>query len=85
MLPTTTSGISNARVAVMVLSVEKTFHIGSGKMAVFPVTIMTAIVSPMALPIPRMTAADIPEAAAGTMTFIMVSHLVAPMASEASL
>ena len=54
-------------------------------MAEFPVTIITAMVSPMALPTPRMIAAEIPEMAAGTTTFVVVSHLVAPMARDASL
>ena len=70
----------------MVLISEKMFHMGSGNMAgLFPVTIMTAIVSPMALPIPRMAAAEIPDIAAGTMTLIVVSQRVAPMARDASL
>ena len=51
----------------------------------FPVSIRTAIVSPMALPIPSMMAADTPDTAAGRTTLTMDSHLVAPIAREASL
>src|SRR5690606_29452780 len=41
--------------------------------------------SPIALPIPSIIAAIIPEDAAGTNIYRIVSHLVAPKAKEASL
>ena len=50
-----------------------------------PVAIRTVIVSPTALPIPSITAAIIPEEAAGITTFHIVCHLVAPRAREAIL
>ena len=52
--------------------------------AALPVTIITAIVSPMALPIPSMTAVRMPDLPAGTTTRQMVCHRVAPMARPAS-
>ena len=61
------------------------FQTGSGMMAAFPATIMTAMVSPTARPMPRMIAAAIPERAAGTRTRLMVCQRVAPMASDPSL
>ena len=64
---------------------EKTLVIGSGMTAAFPVTMSTAIVSPMARPIPSMTAALIPETAPGTITLLMVCHRVAPSARLPSL
>ena len=59
---------------------EKTFVMGLGMMAAFPVTMSTAMVSPRALPVPRMMAAVIPEKAEGITTRLMVCHRVAPMA-----
>ena len=61
------------------------FQIGSGMIAAFPATIMTAMVSPTARPMPRMMAAAMPESAAGTRTRLMVCQRVAPMASDPSL
>ena len=52
--------------------------------AAFPVTIRTAMVSPIARPMPRMMAAVIPEMAAGTTTRTIVCHFVAPSAREPS-
>ncbi len=52
--------------------------------AALPATIRTAMVSPIALPIPRMIAAAIPDSAAGTITRLIVCHRVAPMAREPS-
>ncbi len=52
--------------------------------AALPVTIRAAIVSPTALPIPRIAAAVIPEIAYGIMTRCMVCHLFAPSARLAS-
>jgi hypothetical protein len=49
----------------------------------FPITIVTAIVSPIARPSPRTTAPAIPDAAF-PKTILVVSHLVAPSASAAS-
>src|SRR5271157_160346 len=56
-----------------------------GMRRAFPATIMTAMVSPTALPIPRMKLARIPDRAAGRTTLQMVCHLVAPIAMDASL
>ena len=72
-------------VPVIVVISENMFQSGSGTKATFPVTIITAIVSPIALPNPRMIAADTPDMAAGKTTFMVVSHLEAPIASDASL
>ena len=83
--PATDSGSCRAMVPVSVLMRPKTFHRGSGITGEFPVSIRTAIVSPIALPTPRMIAAEIPEIAAGTTTLTIVSHLVAPIAWDASL
>ncbi len=60
------------------------FQIGLGMIAVLPVTMMTAMVSPIARPIPRMIAAAIPERAAGTMTRLIVCQRVAPVARDPS-
>jgi len=57
----------------------------SGSAAAPPATMSTTIVSPMALAIPRITAVDIPDRAAGTITRAIVSNLVAPSAYDASL
>ncbi len=72
-------------VEVIGLILLNTLNMGSGTIAEFPQTIITAMVSPTALPIPSIIAADIPDMAAGVTTFIVVSHLVAPMAMDASL
>ena len=56
----------------------------SGKRAALPVTIITAIVSPMARPTPSIIAVRMPERAAGTVTRQMVCQRVAPNASAAS-
>src|SRR2546428_56894 len=50
----------------------------------FPITINTAIVSPMARPMPRITPVRIPGLAAGNSTLQIVCHLVAPRANDAS-
>src|SRR5665648_724750 len=55
-----------------------------GMTAALPVTIITVMVSPMARPIPSITAVEIPEIAAGTVMRYMVCHLVAPSASDPS-
>ncbi len=52
--------------------------------AAFPVTIITAIVSPITLPMPSMTAASIPGRAAYATMRHVVCHFVAPMAIAAS-
>ena len=51
----------------------------------FPVTISTVIVSPMARPMPSITAARTPDLAAGSCTRHTVCHGVAPMARLALL
>ena len=55
-----------------------------GIFATLPATIITAIASPIALPIPSTTDVKIPLFAAGTTTLNTVSVLVAPSASDAS-
>ena len=83
MLPLATSPISEAMVAVMVLTGEKIDWIPFGITGAFPVTIITVMVSPITLPIPSMTAVMTPERAAGRVDFQMVCQGVAPKASEA--
>src|SRR3989338_1188059 len=56
-----------------------------GKARLFPATISTIIVSPIILPKPNIIAATRPEPAAGTTTFLIVIHFVAPKARLASL
>ena len=56
----------------------------TGILAWFPATIITAIVSPIARPIPRTTAARIPDFAAGSITIKMLLSFVAPSAREPS-
>ncbi len=84
MEPLATSPISAAMVAVMVRTGMNSAWRSTGMRAALPVTIMTAMVSPMARPMPSMTAVTMPERAAGTTTRQMVCQRVAPMASEAS-
>ena len=72
------------KVPVRVRIGESTLYIGSGMMGEFPVTIRTAIVSPTARPMPRMSAAVMPERAEGTTTCEMVCHRVVPRAREPS-
>ena len=56
-----------------------------GIWATFPATIITAILSPINLPIARMILVSIPGLAIGSSTFLIVCHFVAPNASDASL
>ena len=56
-----------------------------GIRGILPQTMITAIVSPTARPIPSTTEAAIPGFAAGTTTLKMVSILEAPRASAPSL
>ena len=53
-------------------------------MAALPVTIKTAMVSPMALPMPNIAAAVIPDDAYGKITFQIVCQCDAPNAKLAS-
>jgi hypothetical protein len=55
-----------------------------GRRAALPVTIITAMVSPMARPMPSIPAMITPERPAGTTTRQVVCQRVAPMASPAS-
>ncbi len=48
----------------------------------FPATIITAMVSPTALPMARMTLAMIPDFAARIVTIWIVCHVVAPSARD---
>ena len=50
-----------------------------------PATMITAKVSPTALPIPKITAVMIPGNAAGNMIFLIVCQFVAPKPRDASL
>ena len=60
-------------------------RIDVGNAVEFPATSITAIVSPNALPIPRITPASIPDLAAGTVTLNIVSIFDAPNARDPSL
>src|SRR5579883_1613396 len=51
----------------------------------FPITIVTAIVSPTALASPSIAAAKIPDLAYGNTALEMTSHFVAPRDNIASL
>ena len=46
-----------------------------------PATMRTTMVLPMALDMPRMTAVEMPDNAAGIITFTMVSNFVASLNS----
>jgi len=59
--------------------------IESGMAAALPATMITAIVSPTARPMPRMTLAMIPDLAAGIITMRVVCQRVAPRAIDPSL
>ena len=50
----------------------------------FPITIVTAIVSPSARPSPRITAPKMPDRAYGSTALVIISQRVAPSASIAS-
>ena len=76
--------ISAAMVAVIVRMGEKNNAKPDGITGAFPVTIITAIVSPKARPIPNMIAVKTPERAAGKVTYQMVCHSVVPRARDAS-
>lgn len=60
-------------------------NIDPGNCVMFPATIITANVSPIALPIPNIMPVSIPGNAAGTIIFLIVCHLVAPSPNDASL
>jgi hypothetical protein len=49
-----------------------------------PATMSTTMVSPTALPMPRMMAVEMPEPAAGITTLVRVCHRLAPSARDAS-
>ncbi len=83
-LPCATSPISAAMVAVMVRTGINSELMSSAMRAALPVTINTAIVSPMARPTPSIIAVRMPDLPAFTVTIQMVCHLVAPSASAAS-
>ncbi len=71
-----------AMLAVNVLTGSRTEF---GATATFPVTKIIAIVSPIALPMPRTIAVIIPDRADGRIIFLMVCQCVAPRAKEPSL
>ena len=52
--------------------------IEDGILLVFPISIVTVIVSPKALPIARIYEEKIPDPATGNTTFLITSALVAP-------
>jgi hypothetical protein len=55
-----------------------------GTSSALPATMITAMVSPMARPIPRITAATSPDRAARKRTMVTVCQRVAPRAIEPS-
>ena len=63
---------------------KRTLLNNPGILGTFPDTIITAIASPIALPIPKTTDVIIPLFAAGRVILNMVSVFVAPSASEPS-
>ncbi len=74
-------------VAIRLVSVafaSKMSNSGSANCVPEAMIAATAIVSPMARPRPRMTAAEMPENAAGMEMLFIVCHSVAPMATEPS-
>ena len=79
-----TSPISAAIVAVIVLIGETNEFSLTGSTGAFPVTIITAMVSPIARPMPNMMAVRTPLLAAGNVTFQIVCQGVAPNARAAS-
>ena len=83
-LPCATSPISAAMVAVIVRAGMNSESSDNGMRAALPVTIITAIVSPIARPMPSMMAVRIPERAAFTVTIQIVCQRVAPKANAAS-
>ena len=82
-LPEATSPISEAIVAVMVRTGAMNEFNPLKTVGALPVTIITAIVSPIARPTPSITAVSTPERAAGRVTPQMVCHRVAPTARAA--
>src|SRR5690606_3049106 len=74
--------MSFAIVAVMGLTVSRRER---GMREILPHTMITAMVSPTARPIPSTTEAMIPDFAAGMVTLKMVSTLEAPRARDPSL
>ncbi len=79
------NGVFPISITMSLVNVEVGVIKEPGKRGEFPITICTAIVSPMALAIARMIAVKIPGEAAGTSTLRMVCQRVAPKAREASL
>ena len=70
---------------MFVVSVLTGSRIDVGIATALPKTIMTAIVSPTARPVPKMTAATIPDLADGKITDRIVCQWVMPSASAPSL
>ena len=69
--------ISSTTFAVRVLKLENS---PDGNTVLFPATIITAIVSPIARPAPRITDATTEDFAAGATTLNTASECVAPSA-----
>jgi len=85
-LPNARSGILAAMVLGMGNAIGETMAVLMvNGISGLPMTIKTAIVSPIAFPIPKTIAANIPERALGNITFFIVCNCVAPRASEPSL
>ena len=59
-------------------------NIDSGNLTVLPATMITAIVSPIARPMPKTIAAIIPDFTSGNTMCQVVCHWVAPKAKEPS-
>ena len=58
---------------------------GKGKLTAPPATIVIAIASPSALPVPNTTPVSIPDFAAGITALNIVCSFVAPSANDAAL
>ena len=78
------AGASPSSAAIVAGMVRSGSRIVVGITAAFPVTISTAIVSPMARPMPRTTPEVIPETEKGITTLYIVCQRVAPNARLAS-
>ena len=75
---------SSAPIAILAVNVLTLWNMLSGISGLPPITIMTAIVSPIARPMARTTPARMPLLAAGSMILKVACSLVAPSASAPS-
>ena len=79
------NGVFPISITMLLVNVDVGLTKDPGKRGELPITICTAMVSPMALAIAKMIAVRIPGEAAGTRTLRIVCQRVAPKASDASL